>query len=168
MTLSLTPPLSLFSQALLHKDLPRWAAASWWEGWGGLGGQRERSFALSLGSVVNGSWMEPHVSQGHANSNSHARDTLVYSSCLSVCSTCCPRRPSRLCGNQPLTSGCGSPTRWGCHINWVGTFWEPARSEEPFETVCRVLPFFLPLTLSKFILFPYHTRMQCFFLADAR
>lgn len=145
MTFSLTPPLSLFSQVLLHKDLPQWAADSWWEGWGGLGGQRKRSFAVSLGNVakslVHGALGAPRTCQQH----SHARDTSVYTSCLSVCSTCCPRRPSRLCGNQLLTSGCGSPTRWGCHVGWVGTFWEPMGPEEPFETVCRVFPLFCTL-----------------------
>lgn len=77
--------------------------------------------------------------------------------CLSVCSTCCPRRPSRLCGNRLLTCGCGSPTRWGCQVGWVGTFCEPKRPEEPFETVCRVSSPFLHLTLYIFS-FPYHTR----------
>lgn len=78
MTLSWTPPLSLFSQVLPHKDLPQWAAASWREGWGGLGGQRERSFALSLGNVaesfMNGTLGAPRMGQQHC----HGRDTLVH------------------------------------------------------------------------------------------
>lgn len=36
---------------------------------------------------------------------------LTYADCLFVCSTCCPRRPLKHFGNQPLTSGCGSPMR---------------------------------------------------------
>lgn len=153
MTLSSTPPLSLFSQVLLHKDLPQWAAGEEdEEGWVARGGDH----LLSPWEMwINPSWMEAWEPQGHASSIPMAGTPCSH--LFSACSTCCPRRPSRLCGNQPLTCGCGSPTRWGCHVSWAGTFWEPVRPEEPSETVCRVSPLFCPL-LSLFFWFPYHTR----------
>lgn len=64
-TLYLTPPLSLFSQVLLHKDLPQWAAGGKGEeGWVARG----RDHLLSPWKKwLNPSWMELWEPQGCAN-----------------------------------------------------------------------------------------------------
>lgn len=83
------------------------------------GRQRERCVAFSLGNPA-----KPHVD------GNWWQGTLANAGCFFICSTCCPRRPSKHFGNQHLTSGCGSPMRYRCHSSWVFTFSESHKGQK--------------------------------------